>query len=373
MLTHSELKELAAIRPNEKLFISLYLNVNPLTNPKGDYIIHFKNMAKELLDKIGRDTEKKVKNAIDKIESHLKGNKRELKKGIALICSSDLEIWKNYNLSLPVKNEIIVDNTPYIQPLVFLLNNYPRCVVLLVDRELAKIFIVHLGEIKEYTELFTPDIPGKHKKGDWFSLSQKRFERHIDYHVGIHIKEVVKALEDFLHKESMNNIIIGGSEDAVTKVKNILPQAIIRKVISTFNAETFLGEKEVLNKTLKVLEELEGEKQKNMAEELITKAMKNNMAVIGIEDVLGNLQEGKVMKLVFLKDLTAVGFKCSNCGFLTVQTIKSCPYCGGKFEGVHYLIDYTAQKAVEQGALIEIITKSDELVKAGGIGAFLRF
>ena len=85
------------------------------------------------------------------------------------------------------------------------------------------------------------------------------------------------------------------------------------------------------------------------------------------------VQEGKVMKLVFLKDLTAAGFKCSSCSFLTVQTIKSCPYCGGKFEGVNYLIDYTAQKAVEQGALIEIITKSDELVKAGGIGAFLRF
>ncbi len=373
MLTYGELKELSALSPDEKYFISLYLNVNPLTNPKGDYAIHFKNMFKELSEKTVKDTEKKIKNALAKIESHLKGNKREFKKSLAIICSSDLIIWKNYYLSLPVKNELVVDKTPYIQPLLFLLNNYPRCVVLLVDKELAKIFIVHLGEIREYTELFTPDIPGKHKKGDWFSLSQKRFERHIDHHVSLHIKEVARALEDFLHKESINSIIAGGSEDAIAKIKNILPQTILKKVISTFNAEIFLNEKEVLDKTLKILEELEKEKQKSVVEELVTKAMKNNMAVIGLENSLANLQEGKVMKLVFLKDLTASGFKCSNCNFLTVQAIKSCPYCAGKFEEVRYLIDYAAQKAVEQGALIEVIAKSDELGKAGGIGAFLRF
>ena len=373
MLTYSELKEMAAIKPDEKFFINLYLNVNPLTNPKGDYVIHFKNMVKELSEKISKDTEKKIKNAFVKIESYLKASKREFKKGVALICSSDLEIWKNYYFSLPVKNELIVDNTPYIKPLLFLLNNYPRCAVLLVDKELAKFFIVHLGELQEYTELFTPDIPGKHKKGDWFSLSQKRFERHIDHHVDLHIKEVVKALVDFLNKESINSIIVGGSEDAIKKIKNILPQTILKKIISTFHAEMFVNEKEVLDKTLKILEELGNEKGKGLVEELITRAMKNSMAVIGIEDVLNKLREGNVKELVFLKDLTTAGFKCTNCNFLTAQEIKSCPYCTGKFEEVHYLIDYAAQKAVEQDALIEVITKSDELLKTGGIGAFLRF
>lgn len=183
MLTHSELKELSTISGDGNFFISLYLNVNPLTNPKGDYVIHFKNMLKEAAEKIDKDTEKKVKEDFDKIESYLKGNRREFKKGIALISSSALGVWKTYYLSLPLKNELIIDKTPYIKPLLFLLNNYQRCVVLLVDKELARIFIIHLGEIEEYTELFTPDIPGKHKKGGWFSLQQSRFERHIDYHM----------------------------------------------------------------------------------------------------------------------------------------------------------------------------------------------
>jgi peptide chain release factor subunit 1 len=373
MLTYSELKELSTMSGNGNFFISLYLNVNPLTNPKGDYVIHFKNMLKDVAEKADKDTERKVKDDLGKIESYLKANRREFRKGIAIISSSALGFWKNYHLSLPVKNELIIDKTPYIKPLLFLLDNYQRCAVLLVDKELARIFIIHMGEIVEYTELFSPNVPGRHKKGGWFSLQQSRFERHIDYHVALHIKDVAKALEDFLRKEAINRIIIGGSEDAIIKIKDILPRQILKKLFSTFHAEIILGEKEVLKKTLKIIEEIENEKERDTVEELITRTMKNDMAVIGLEDVLTKLQERRIMKLIFLKDMKNSGFKCTNCGFLTSQTIKSCPYCEGKFEEINFLIDFAAQKAVEQGVLIEVVTKSDELAKAGGIGAFLRF
>ena len=208
MLTFGEIKELSAMSGNGDFFVSLYLNVNPLTNPKGDYIIHFKNMLKETLGKTGRDAEKAVKKDIDRIEAYLRDNKREFKKGIALISSGSYGIWKDYHISIPVKNELIIDKTPYIKPLLFLLNNYRRCAVLLVDKELARIFIIHLGEIAEYTELFTPGIPGKHKKGGWFSLQQGRFERHIDYHVGLHIKDVIKTLEDFKNETHTTYVAI---------------------------------------------------------------------------------------------------------------------------------------------------------------------
>ncbi|MCK5506350.1 MAG: hypothetical protein KAJ10_14395, partial [Thermodesulfovibrionia bacterium] len=145
MLTYGELKSLSTFSGDGNVFISLYLNVNRLTNPKGDYIIHFKNMLKETEEKLKKNTEKKIKEDLVKIETYLKDYKREFKKGIALISCSALGIWKNYHLSLPVKNEIVIDNAPYIKPLLSLLNNYQRCVVLLVDKELAKIYVTHLG------------------------------------------------------------------------------------------------------------------------------------------------------------------------------------------------------------------------------------
>ena len=79
------------------------------------------------------------------------------------------------------------------------------------------------------------------------------------------------------------------------------------------------------------------------------------------------------MKLLFLKDFKRSGLTCRNCGFLTVQQVSTCPYCKGKPKKVNYIVDLLAQRAVEQGALVEVLTDNKKLKDAGKIGAFLRF
>jgi hypothetical protein len=42
-------------------------------------------------------------------------------------------------------------------------------------------------------------------------------------------------------------------------------------------------------------------------------------------------------------------------------------------EMVDYVVDLAGEKAIGQGALIEVLTDNKKLKEAGGIGAFLRF
>ena len=55
--------------------------------------------------------------------------------------------------------------------------------------------------------------------------------------------------------------------------------------------------------------------------------MKNENAVLGIENVLNALQEGRVMKLIVLQDFEQSGLSCKKCNYLSVQDIASCPFC----------------------------------------------
>ncbi len=153
----------------------------------------------------------------------------------------------------------------------------------------------------------------------------------------------------------------------------MLPHTILDKVIATFHPEKMSGGKDILNETLSLIEGFERNKEKEIVEVLITRAMKDDKAVIGLEDVLTNIKNGKVINLIVLKDLSTTGFKCKGCGFLTSHAVKACPYCSGQFEDVNYLIDLAAQKAVEQGAAVDVVSDSAELAKVGGIGAILRF
>lgn len=373
MLSREELKEMAKIHTDGSMFVSLYLNVNPAMNIKNNYMIHVKNMLKQTFETLDKSILKKIGKDLGKIESYIKTNKKIFKNGLALISCHEKGFWKEFHLAVPVKNEIIIDKTPYIKPLLDILDNYQRYAILLVGRDVARFFIIHLGEIEEYSELYTKDVPGRHKKGGWFALAEKSYERHIDYHVNLHLKDVLKQMETFLSREYVGRLIIGGSEEAVTKVKTMLPSNIAEKLIGTFQADMQAGTKDILKKVKPIFQEVEKKKEDADVEELLTKAMKNENAVIGIEDVLLALQEGRIMKLIVLKDFKHSGKSCKECGYLMIQSVASCPYCKGEIEEVNYIVDLIAQKSIEQGALVEVISKNRKLQDAGNIGAFLRF
>jgi peptide chain release factor subunit 1 len=373
MLNREELKEAAKMGGNGSYFVSLYLNVNPITNLKGDYIIKFKNMLRETAESQQRPAMKAIEKDLKAIESYVIGNKREFKKALAILSSSSNSYWRNYHLSVAVKSELIVDKAPYIKPLLDIMDNYQRYAVLLVDKESARIFIAQLGEITEYGEVHTADIPGKHKKGGWFALSQNHYERHIDYHIGLHLKDVIKKLESFLKGEYIGRLIVGGSDEAVSMTREMLPKTITEKVIGTFSAGMFEVNADIIKKVGPVLRAFEKQREESTVEELVNRALKNEKAVIGLEGVLKAVQEGRAMKIVLERDFGHHGFQCSQCSALSLRGEVNCPYCGGKMEDVNYIVDFAVQKAVEQGALVEIVAESERLAKAGRIGAFLRF
>jgi len=373
MLSRAELKEIISMERKDGHFVSLYLNVDPTFNTRGDYTVHLKNMMKNTIESLDRATYKRVKDDLEKIDNYILTNKRIFKRGLALISSSENSFWREYHLGVPVRNELIIDKTPYTKPLLDILDNYQRYAVLLVGKDSARIFVIHLREIVEYGEVHTPDVPGKHKKGGWFALSQSHYERHIDYHVGMHLKEVVERLDSFLRREYISMVIIGGSDEAVSMVKGMLHKRVLDKVIGTVKIEMFAKSPEVLAKVEPLVYEYEKKKEEETIEKLITGAMKNKDAVLGLEDVLNALQEQRVMKLVLMKDLRKSGYSCKSCGFLISQKVEPCPYCKGEMETVDYLVDLAAEKAVQQGALVEVVTKNKKLLDAGGIGAFLRY
>jgi len=373
MFSREELKEMAKLHGNGTYFVSLYLNVNPVTNPKGEFAIRFKNMLRETTESLEKPVLKEVKEDLSLIDAYLLGNKRGFKKGLALLSSKKNSFWREYHVSVPLRSELVVDKTPYLKPLIDMLDNYKRYAALLVDKEAARIFVVQTGEVTEYGEVHTPDVPGKHKKGGWFALSQNHYERHIDYHVGLHLKDVVKKFGAFLKGEYIGRVLIGGSEEAVSMTRGLLPKAVTDRIIGTFHAGMFEGNADILKKVEPLLAAYERDKEKETVGELIAKTLKNEKAVLGADDVLGALSRGNLMKLVLLRDFATAGYTCASCGMPFTRRLPSCPYCKGPMEEVGYMADLIAQKAVEQGAPVEVVAESEELKKAGGIGAFLRF
>lgn len=373
MFTREDLIRLNSIKGDGTLYTSVFLNVNAATNPKGEYFVSFRNLIKDEADKLSSSDQKHVQEDIKRLEAYIKAGKTEFKKSVAIITSSQADLWEVYHLAIPVKNQVVIDKTPYLKPLAGILEQYHSYAVALVDREHARIFRIQLGEISEHEELFTPDIPRKHKKGGWQGRDENKFRNHIDVHVHFHLKDVAKHLEETVQTGEVHHIIIGGTEEAILLFNKMLPQPIISKIDGSFIADMHAGNDEILEKSMGIIKEAGRSSEEGLVDELITRASKNSSAAIGIEDVLTQMQAGNVHHLIYLEGFNASGFKCSSCSLLTIQDIKTCPYCSSEVEKIDHLIDFTIQRAIDKGANISSINTNGKLKEAGNIGALLRY
>ncbi|MBZ0157774.1 MAG: hypothetical protein K8I29_16380 [Alphaproteobacteria bacterium] len=375
MLDRAEVEEIASTEGKGHSFVSLYLNVDPLSNRGGDYAIHFKNMVKNTVDSLDKALYKKIKEDIDRINHYVNASKGLFKKGLALLSSSPNNFWKVYHLGVPVRNEMVVNSTPYVKPLLEVLDNYEGYAVLLVEKKEARIFVIHLGEIVEYGEVKSPEVPGRHRQVGWYGLGESRFENHINYHVKFHLKDVVEKLDYFLGREHIGRLILGGSDEAVSAIHSLFHKTVLDKVIDTVKLEMFATPDEVLRTTMQVISDYERKQEEETVEALITQSLKGKGAVIGLPDVISALQEQRVMKLVVLRDYKATGYTCGTCGFLSAEKVEPCPTCDGdeKAKPIEHIVDLAGELAVQQGAVVEVVSDSKRLAEAGGIGAFLRF
>lgn len=395
MLDRAELKEIASLDGKDSMYVSLYLNVDPVFNKRGDYDIHFKNMVKRAVESLGKAAYKRVKEDIDRIRDYVASSRRLLRKGLVVISSARNDVWKVYHLNVPVRNEFIVDRTPYTEPLADVLDNYEKYAVLLVEKDEARVFVIHLGEIVEFSSIHTEGVPGKHKQDVWYALSPSgadrhmanagkgrqgvtglrtdHYERHIDFHVRMHLEDAIRGLASFVEREKIGRVVIGGPDEAVAAAQALLPRTLGDKVIGTAKAEMLADTNGILGATTPIVEAYERKQEEETVEYLITQALSGGNAALGMADVIAALQERRVMRLVMLKDFRAGGYACSVCGFLSAQKVEPCPSCGGTVEHIGHLADLAGELAVQQGAVIEIVGDGTRLGQYGGIGAILRF
>lgn len=371
MFDRKDVQKLENFYFGDAYVVSLFLNVSPQERKKQVYLSRFKNMVKEIREKYNECKEDFVK-----IESFLQSERESFKKAVVIYSCVKKDLWFRYDLNVSVKDALFINRTPYTSPLFDLLDNYQKYGVVLVDKRTARVFLVFLGDIEEYGMVHHENVPGKHKKGGWFALAEKRYERHIDYHVKMHLKDVLEKFGEFLNDKDIRRLIIAGPDEAISELMDMLSDEIKQKIVGRAYIEKYASKEEVLEKVLPIVEGYERLKEGETVSELITRSLKNDNAVLGVDDVLRYLRDRRVMKLIVAKEYGVDGFICQNCGFATTQTVECCMECGHCVMKVANLIEKAIEMALRGGSLIEVVKDEKDrlkLIDYGGIGAFLRF
>ncbi len=368
MFNDNDLRELLDfVAPDPVL--SLYLSTDPTEGNADAYRLQLKTMLKDI--NLPRDT--------SEVEGYFSRQYDGAGRSVAVFSCAARDFFRAYPLAVPMRNLVRVSDRPTVKPLADLLDNYGGYGVVLVDKQGARAFYFHLGELREQEGVVGETV--KHtKRGGASSLTGRmggiagrtdRMEEVVDRNM----KDAVDFSVRFFEDNHVRRVLIGGTDDNISLFRSQLPKAWQSLVMGTFNMAMTASNTEVRERTLQIGTEAAREAETQLVDNLITSAAKLSGAVSGMEETFDAVNHDRVRTLVIVEDLHHTSYVCNQCGALYVtKTDETCPLCGaGKLERTQDGIEMAVNTVMRKGGDVNVVLSSPAMDKIEGIGAILRY
>ncbi len=308
--------------------LSLYLNTDPSQGNADAYKLRLRNLLKE----VNLPQDESV------IERYFDHEFDWSGRSVAVFSAASQDFFRAFPLAVPVSDRVGVDERPAVKPLADLLDAFGGYGVALVDKQGSRLFFFHLGELREQ-EGVMGEVVKHSKRGGASSLPGHRGgsagpTKREDEVVDRNMRELVDFAAHFFEENHVRRILIGGTDDNVSLYRAMLPKNWQSLVVGAFPISMTATHTEVLAKAMQVGQEAEHKREVRLIQQMITAAAKGSGAVVGLEDTLQAIHDGRVQTLLFLEGLRAPGYQCQHCGSLTTRNSKSCPYCGGAYRQI---------------------------------------
>lgn len=379
IITKEHIDELLEIKPAGTLVTSFYLNVDPRhTNPTA-----YKTITNSLLHTKLRSLEKEnwskkqlaaVKEDFEKIEYEVTNSFVPAGKvrGLVIIADGTRDLYLVYRVAQPVKSQVVVDPNPYIRPLVAILDEYHRLMLVLVDKQEARLLEVYMGEVLEHNA-YRSDIEGKVRKGGWYGLEERRIERSIKNKVIRHYHTVANALLEHFRMGHFEYLFIGIKPEDYSLFFPLLHSYLQPRIKGRLNLSPKDHINTIIEAALETEKKINEEDDSMILERLIEALHKGGLAAKGIENVLRAIPMGACQALVVDDNYRLPGYICKECSYLDLKA-GNCPFCGKETLSVEDVVEEAMEEVLLQRGEIKYITANHPRLKdIDHIGAFLRY
>lgn len=366
MLTENDLRELLDYQASAPV-LSIYLNIQPAEGSLDTYKLRLRSMLKEV----------DLPDDLLRVERFIEHEFDWSGRSVAIFsCAAD-DFFRAYPLAVPVRSRVRVSDRPHVKPLADLLDFYGGYGVVLVDKQGARLFSFHLGELREQEGVMGETV--RHTKRGGGSQAPGRRggtagqTNYAEEVAERNIKDAVDFAAHFFSENNVRRILLGGTEDNVALFRSHLPKAWQSLVVGTFPMSMTASHSEVLERAMQIGQEAERRREAKLVDTAITGAAKGRGGVVQLEETLSAVHQGRVLTLLVSEGFRAPGRRCQSCGFVTSKKLQACPFCGGKFEPITDAVELVVRKVMQSGGDVEVLHDKRALQEHGHIGALLRY
>ena len=369
MINEDTVRELAAVSGGGAPVVTCYLDVDGRRYPRRqDYEAQMEHLVRRAKERA--DDTASVAGDLARVEEFVRGGfDRADTRGLALFSCQSSSFWKAIPLAIPVRNQIVVNQSPAVGQLELLLHTYERIAVLLVDRQHARLFVFELGVLVDRSELLDElprdyDHRGERERGDT--------HHHVDDLVDQHLRRATAAAFAAFQTEEYAHLLLGAPSELATAVEANLHPYLRERLRGRLPVSVSASESTVRAAVLEAEDRLVRDRETAVVDRLREALGVGRRAVAGLDGVLKALVERRVDLLVISEGYSEAGWRCLECAYLGAIG-RTCPLCSSAMVEVPDIVEDALEEALLQSCRIEICVGNADLDVLGRVGALLRY
>jgi peptide subunit release factor 1 (eRF1) len=224
-------------------------------------------------------------------------------RAVAVFACGPAGLLETVRVGRPLETRVVIDDTPYIQPLTRALAGGLWC-VLLANRRIARIFTGAPEQLDE-TDRIEDDVHSQHRQGGW---SQARYQRSVEEEVRDHLAHTAAVVFGLFKREGFEQLLIGAPEETVGDLERRLHPYLKERLAGHIRVSVEDSSvDEVRAEAARGIEEHERRRERDLLDRLEQGLGAGGRAAAGVDEVLTCLEEARVDTLLLAEDFRASG------------------------------------------------------------------
>ena len=365
-IDESRIRDLAGFKGEDAPVTSLYLDVDGRQRIRARDV----ELALERLIRSYPPGEASVVADMKRIEDHVRGGiDRSRVRGLAFFSCTAHGFWEVVELAVPVRDRLVVNHTPYVRELESVVARHRRFAVLLADRQRARLFLFHQGELLDKQEQL--DLLPRHDD-DGGQLTKDQVAGHTAEVAHRHLKHAAAAAFALHQEQGFDHLVLCGPEDVTAEVERDLHAYLRERIAGRVHVAVHASEDEIRQVAESVEAEVERAREAAVVARLRQAVGAGTAGVAGLEPVLDALVARRVDTLLVSEGFEAPGWRCRSCAWVGTRG-RRCPLCGTDMEQVQDVVEEAVEEALAQACRVSVCRDNADLDVLGRVGALLRY
>jgi peptide chain release factor subunit 1 len=370
-ISESKIRDLAGFKGEDAPVTSLYLDVDGRRRIRArDYELVLERMVRSVREEDHQESRGSVYADLKRIEEHVKGGlDRSKVRGLAVFSCSAHAFWEVVELAVPVRDRLVINHTPYVRELEAVVAQHERFAVLLVDRQRARLFLFHQGELLDKQEQF--DLLPRHDD-DGGQLGKDQVAGHTAAAAHRHVRRAAAAAFALHQKPGFDHLVLGGPEEITAELERELHPYLRERIASRIHLPMHAADDEIRAAAEDVEAGVERAREAAIVDRLRQAVGSRTGGVAGLDGVLEALVARRVDTLVVSEGFEAPGWRCRSCAWVGMRG-RTCPVCDAAMEQVGDVVEEAVEEALAQACRVAVCRANPDLDVLGRVGALLRY